>query len=101
MVNTQYCKITKVNEKDLLNMLNKKVKVEVIGYPCEKMSAGQGGRDVVMAYEGSGPLQTVSQKWSILEYNVNTSQGQSGSPIIYNPTKHPFVIGIHNSYNLN
>ena len=90
----QYCKLTKANENDLHG-----TQVKVVGYPWQKMSKGEKGGRIVEAYEGTGEIVQVSHKYSNLDHFVNTSKGQSGSPILSNLHGNQVIIGIHNNFN--
>jgi V8-like Glu-specific endopeptidase len=63
------------------------------------MSKGKKGGMMVEPYQGSGRVVDYSLADSILEYDVSTSKGQSGAPILYDAGGKPIVIGIHNTWN--
>lgn len=70
----------------------------MIGYPYEKMSKGENGGRVVEPYRGEGKIVECSGNYHTIDHAVNTTRGQSGSPIIFDAFGSQVAIGIHNSF---
>jgi V8-like Glu-specific endopeptidase len=68
--------------------------VEVAGFPGNRIIFKTNGDKEVYPYHHSDKL--ILQNDSIIQYEADTSEGQSGSPILYLYNNVPYVIGIHN-----
>lgn len=80
-----------VSDKEL-----KDQKIFSAGYPADKVVEGNYHGKVVRGYAGEGIVTQTYFQPNIFEHNIETSPGQSGSPIFLKGTD--VLIGMHTMY---